>query len=920
MDYEKRKTKLLYAFLVLVSICTLKGGIAEVIRCKETERQALLKFKKGLVDEYDVLSSWGRSECCKWRGVGCSNKTGHVISLHLNEETLDQWHALRGNLSKNLVDLRHLISLDLSSSDFSGNKIPEFVGFLDKLRYLNLSSCSLAGKVPNQLGNLTSLRTLDLGRNNGLEFPDLDWLSNLSSLSLVDFSSSSFAASLKTILFQKILIITSLKNLYLGGCEFSNDKSLEDAYVNSTFASLSVLDLSSSSLASSNFHWLFNVTTSDLVSMDLSLNALDGPIPDEFGQKLVSLEDLDLSNNRFEGPIPKSLWNLKGLKRLDLAWNNLTGSLPDFEGTMVSLEVLDLSYNRITGSVPESFWGASRLEILMASFNSLQGVISESHLSKVLNLKRLELDYNSLAFNLSPDWVPSFELEFLKLSNCMIGPHFPAWVRTQSEISQLDLSSTNISDELPEWFWDSLPKLEFLNLSHNHISGRLPDLSSKLYGHPYIDLSFNEFSGFLPSFHPNTTALYLSNNRFFGTISFMCESNFGDLSLLDLSNNQLSGNLHGCWENNLLDVLDLSNNKFSGEIPNFSGNVFGILHLGNNNLSGILPYSLSTCQSLSVLDVGGNRLTGTIPPWIGTNLASLVILSIRGNKFFGNIPTEICYLTQIQIIDLSRNNLSGKIPLHCFKNFTNFVKKDSTIPYPLAGTSYSYPLVYITVDKIVVQWKGQEFEYSRTLYLLTLIDLSGNRIDGNIPAEIFEMEGLVSLNLSENHLRGNIDQAVRRMASLECLDVSKNQLSGEIPAGLGTLPRLAFLDLSNNNFSGKIPSGTQLQSFNESRYDGNIGLCGPPLPRCNVPDMSSSGDHGKHSKDVENDYSPSMNLKEFYITIVFGFIVGFWVIIGTLILKKSWRYAYFNFFDRNIESLCLKAAVYMTKLRQTKFE
>ncbi|KZV48554.1 hypothetical protein F511_35341 [Dorcoceras hygrometricum] len=365
----------------------------------------------------------------------------------------------------------------------------------------------------------------------------------------------------------------------------------------------------------------------------------------------------------------------------------------------------------------------------------------------------------------------------------------------------------------------------------------------------------------------------------------MCESNFGDLSLLDISNNQLSGNLHGCWENNLLEVLDLSNNNFSDEIPNFSGNV----------------------------------LTGTIPAWIGTNLASLVILSIRGNKFFGNIPTEICYLTQIQIIDLSRNNLSGKIPLHCFKNFSNFVKKDSTIPYVVVGTGYSYPLEYISVDKIVVQWKGQQFEYSRTLYLLTLIDLSGNRIDGNIPAEIFEMEGLVSLNLSENHLRGHIDQEVRLMASLECLDVSKNQLSGEIPAGLGTLPRLAFLDLSNNNFSGKIPSGTQLQSFNESRYDGNIGLCGPPLPRCpgDVPDKSSSsGDHGKHSKDVENDYSLLMNqyfLKEFYITIVFGFIVGFWVVIGPLIFKKSWRYAYFNFFDRIIESLCLKAVEYMTK-------
>ncbi|XP_075485251.1 receptor-like protein EIX1 [Primulina tabacum] len=403
MDYEKRNTRLLSAFLVIVSICTLKGGrSAEVIRCKETDRQALLKFKKGLVDEYDVLSSWGseenKRECCKWRGVGCSNKTGHVISLHLNEEILDQWHALGGNLSDDVVDLRHLISLDLSTNDFSDNEIPEFIGSLDKLWYLNLSYCSLEGKVPGQLGNLTNLRALDLGNNGGLMIQSLDWLSNLSSLFHLDLSSSSFTEGLKTVVFQKILIIKSLKKLYLGGCSFPNDTSSLDAYVNSTFAYLSVLDLSGLSVTSLAFHWLFNISTS-LLSIDLSRNELDGSIADEFGQKLVSLENLDLSYNEFEGGIPTSFWNLKGLKKLHLSSNNLTGSLPDFVGTMVPLEILDLSYNRITGSVPESFLKASKLEVLYATYNSLEGTISESHLSKLHNLKKLDLNYNSLVFD-----------------------------------------------------------------------------------------------------------------------------------------------------------------------------------------------------------------------------------------------------------------------------------------------------------------------------------------------------------------------------------------------------------------------------------------------------------------------------------------------------------------------------------------
>ncbi|XP_073126336.1 receptor-like protein EIX1 [Henckelia pumila] len=891
MDYEKPNTRLILSvFLVLVTISsTLKGGsgsTAQVIMCKETDRQALLKFKQGVEDEYDVLWSWGseesKRECCKWRGVGCSNITGHVTSLHLNHETLGQWHTLRGNLSDSLVDLSHLISLDLSTNDYSQNEIPGFIGSLDKLMYLNLSYCSLIGKVPVQLGNLTNLRTLDLGNNYGLMIRNLDWLSNLSSLSHLDFGGSSFTDGLRTIVLKKILIINSLKELYLQGCTFPNDtSSFVDIYVNSTFASLFVLDLSATSLTSSNFHnWLFSITTS-LFSLDLSFNDLDGSIPDEFGQKLVFLENLDLSNNGFEGGIPKSLWNLKNLKVLDLSWNKLTESLPDFVGTMVQLEILDLSYNRITGSVPESFWQASKLRVLRASFNSLEGTIFESHLSKLHDLKTLDLTSNSLVLNFTTVWYPPFQLEFLMLASCKMGPRFPTWVLTQSKISQLDLSCANISDELPEWFWDSLPSLEFLNLSHNQIGGRLPDLSSKLFGHPYIDLSFNEFSGLIPPIHSNTTGLYLSNNKFFGTISFLCKSNFEDLSLLDLSNNQLFGHIPNCWENMLLDVLDLSNNNFSGEIPNFLGNVFEILHLGNNNLLGELPYSLSTCQSLSVLDVGGNKLTGNIPAWIGTNLVRLVIFSIREKNFFGNIPPEICYLRQIQIIDLSKNNLSGRIPLHCLKNFTAFVKKNSVTPFSELGTGYSYPLFHITVDKIVVQWKGQEFEYSKTLYLLTFIDLSSNKIEGNIPKEVFQMEGLVSLNLSRNHIRGSIDPEIGRMESLESLDLSQNQLFGEIPIGLGTLHFLAFLDLSNNFFSGKIPSSTQLQGFNASRYGGNIELCGSPLPRCPEDDPNMC------SEDESDDaFTNQSFLKEFYITIVFGFIVGFWVVIGPLILKN----------------------------------
>ncbi|GFS30238.1 hypothetical protein Acr_00g0010900 [Actinidia rufa] len=62
------------------------------IRCTEREKQALLQFKEDVKDHDSVLSSWGSEEdkrdCCKWRGVRCNNRTGHVTKIDLSSSYL----------------------------------------------------------------------------------------------------------------------------------------------------------------------------------------------------------------------------------------------------------------------------------------------------------------------------------------------------------------------------------------------------------------------------------------------------------------------------------------------------------------------------------------------------------------------------------------------------------------------------------------------------------------------------------------------------------------------------------------------------------------------------------------------------------------------------------------------------------------
>lgn len=125
------------------------------------------------------LSSWGNEEenreCCKWFGIQCANKSGHVIKLDLSPSAFaitDFLYAfnLKGDISFSLVELPYLKHLDLSYIDFGGSQIPSFSGLLSELRYLNLSSTSVSGEIPPQLANLSNLQVLDLSYNNVNDF------------------------------------------------------------------------------------------------------------------------------------------------------------------------------------------------------------------------------------------------------------------------------------------------------------------------------------------------------------------------------------------------------------------------------------------------------------------------------------------------------------------------------------------------------------------------------------------------------------------------------------------------------------------------------------------------------------------------------------------------------------------------------
>ncbi|XP_031090893.1 receptor-like protein EIX2 [Ipomoea triloba] len=205
-------------------------------------------------------------------------------------------------------------------------------------------------------------------------------------------------------------------------------------------------------------------------------------------------------------------------------------------------------------------------------------------------------------------------------------------------------------------------------------------------------------------------------------------------------------------------------------------------------------------------------------------------------------------------------------------------------------------------------WKGSEVEYGRNLKFMKLIDLSSNKLVGDIPVEITDLHMLNSLNLSRNKLTGSIPDKIGQMSSLENLDLSNNQLSGAIPSTLASLSFLAHLDLSNNNLSGCIPLGTQLQGFTEA-YQGNSNLRGPPLlTKCHKQEEGID--------EIEEDEGWIIWDFDFFVSLTLGFILGFWGVCGTLIFKLSWRHAYFQFLEEKKEKICTAIVVYGAKLKR----
>ena len=104
------------------------------------------------------------------------------------------------------------------------------------------------------------------------------------------------------------------------------------------------------------------------------------------------------------------------------------------------------------------------------------------------------------------------------------------------------------------------------------------------------------------------------------------------------------------------------------------------------------------------------------------------------------------------------------------------------------------------------------------------INLSDNKLTGQIPGELGSLDNLQDLFLADNDLTGEIPAELGSLVNLQYLYLYDNDLTGEIPVELSTLVKLEDLDLSNNRLTGEIP--VELGKLANLRY---LGLSGNKL-------------------------------------------------------------------------------------------
>lgn len=393
----------------------------------------------------------------------------------------------------------------------------------------------------------------------------------------------------------------------------------------------------------------------------------------------------------------------------------------------------------------------------------------------------------------------------------------------ESTVVQLDVSWNSAHGTLPKEIGD-LPNLEVFQGNGSAISGSIPPEIGRLTKlkrlnldgfYDNLDLGGNEISGPIPreiGQLVNLQYLNLEGNQIAGPLP----AELGQLSNLEELELTYNPPLGGSIPPSLLRLPKLKNlwlggNKLSGAVPPLSLPALEILDLSGNDLTGPIPVSLAQSPKLTTLDLSSNWFSGTIPVEI-TQLTELTDLRLGRNPIEGTIPA-LGNLKKLTVLSVSVSSLTGPVP-------ASIGQLQSLEAFDIGGTSIGgdLPQDFFTLSKLKRIYAsgsniGGKLSSFAKLTNLETLSLNWTNVTGPFPVELTQLSALKELQLNGLALGTSIPPEIRNLTKLTDLELRETQITS-VPRELGDVTSLEALDLSGNQLTSLPP----LQKLENLKY------------------------------------------------------------------------------------------------------
>ncbi|KAF5459226.1 hypothetical protein F2P56_023198 [Juglans regia] len=570
---------------------------------------------------------------------------------------------------------------------------------------------------------------------------------------------------------------------------------------------------------------------SRLTNLNLSLSFVSGEVPLEVSY-LSKLSSLDLSYNYnlfYIGSLTRLVQNLTYLEEILLTGVNISSKVPESLANLSSLRTLKLDDCGLYGEFPIRIFQLPQLRVLrIANNEDLTGQLPEFHSSNVL--QALSLYYTNFFGSIPNSLWNLTQLTVLYLSrnsfddlSCLTKASSN---HTFPHLQYLGLFSLNLT-KFPN-FLQNQNKLVQLDLSKNNIQGIIPKWMFNASKENLQDLylSNNFLTGFEDSRDvlpwPNLRTLDLQNNRLQGSLSISQIP--PSIEYLYLSNNLLIGFENSRdvlpWPN--LQRLDLQNNWLQGSLP-IPPPYVQYYRVKKNAFTGEISPLFCNRSSLYVLDLSYNNLSGKLHPCLCNLSQSLIALELRSNNISGTIPNAWAKGCRLKVIHLNHNQLQGQLP----RSLANCKELEFLdVGYNKIHDTFPLWLGNLPELKIfILRSNGfygaiRNIQINCTLSNLHIIDLSHNNFSGDLPAECFQHWNAMKLFGAEVFQYLDYNSSIRYSITLTTkgIELEYARIQDE----------LIVIDLSCNRFEGEIPEvvgnlkGLHILNFSNNALSGRI--------------------------------------------------------------------------------------------------